>query len=334
MRPRRRQREVAAALQQDFPVPKARRDAGGTGEVDLPRRRQQRGELGPFGRDLLEAKARARQRGVELTALQDKGELARAVDAACKRPARSTALRSQLQSARRGGRAGDRLSVQRHLALDAQIRPETLRPPPPSWAPSAWSANTARSCSGWSSASSGTIRRPSGVASSTLDVAGRDPVGQRQGRQLGWPVVARGHDVQALQPEAVLIDAAAQRRALDAHLLRCAPRSSVRRPVVDAQSADLLSRPRRRWRCRSGRSRSGRPPDLLDGDLVVSRDPQEGAHEPRRLPNEQRADEHERDRKRQESAGRPAPRRQGAGWPKSPPGPARCNHDNTLWSAT
>ena len=120
------QRELAAALHQNFLVAKTRRNADRPGELDLPWRRQQRGDSIPFGCDRLELDAGAGERGVKLAALEDERELACTLEPA-RNSRQAQPLGPQLQAARRGGLAGKRLLVQRHLAFDPQICPELSR---------------------------------------------------------------------------------------------------------------------------------------------------------------------------------------------------------------
>jgi hypothetical protein len=150
-------------------------------------------------------------------ALHDERELAGTVEAT-RNPGQAQPLGPQLQSARRGGLAGKPLGVERHLALDPQI-----------------CAQLSRRCGQLGACGFEHERRPVGLRTELRlqrhaqeaergrelepDVAGRDALGDRHGRQLGWPVCARGHGVEALQPHAVLIDAAAQCDAFHAQLL-------------------------------------------------------------------------------------------------------------------
>ena len=73
--------DAALAFDQGLIGAQARRDSGGPPELEQPWRGQQRGESGPFGRDLRQLDPQARKRCLELAGLPDERQLGLAIDA-------------------------------------------------------------------------------------------------------------------------------------------------------------------------------------------------------------------------------------------------------------
>ena len=73
--------DAALAFDQGLIGAQARRDSGGSPELEQPWRGQHRGESGPFGRDLRQLDPQARKRCLQLAGLPDQGQLGPAIDA-------------------------------------------------------------------------------------------------------------------------------------------------------------------------------------------------------------------------------------------------------------
>ena len=139
------------------------------------------------------------------------------------------------------------------------------------------------------------------------DVADRDPLRQRQRRQPGCLVRSGRCEIHALQAQAVLVDAAAQRQPLDAQRLDTATQE-VARPVLDGQPADQLLRARPAAEREAGQLEPAQAdPKVIEGNLLVARQAQPGAQEDGRPPCQQAAEQHEQQDDRQQRGEQPAP---------------------------
>ena len=174
--------------------------------------------------------------------------------------------------------AGERISsgISPSTCTSARSRPVGAA----SSASRASSTNMARSGCGLSCASRGTVTTPAGVVSSsrTSRIETRSGNGKRQRRPPGRLVRSFCCEIQALQAQAALVDAAAHCEPLNAHRLNTATQE-VARPIVDAQPADPL------LRARPAAEREARElepvqadPNVIEGYIVVPRYAQPGAH--------------------------------------------------------